>query len=138
MLHEYAYKPITASIIDDEIKLTKLNIRKAEREAISEKIKKHIRRRNENFELNRVGKCVKSVMGTGNPEVIQEKLTTKNEDHFTLPVTSHPIAKLIQTDPILWQELLDGSQSLRDFPEAEGLPTRPTFVIRRRSPHSKL
>ena len=140
MLHEYAYKPITVSIIEDEIKLTKKNIRKAEIAARSDKIKEHIRRRNENFDLKKVSKCIKSVMGTGNrtttlrtikiedtyttdPEVIQEKLTAKNDDHFTLPVTSHPIAKLIQTDPILWQGILDGSKSLRDLPEAEGLPT---------------
>lgn len=142
MLHEYAYKPISVTVIDDEIKLTKQNIRKAEKAATSDVIKEHIRRRNENYELNKVSKCIKSILGTGNkttnlrtiktedtyttdPKEIQEKLTNYQKNHFTLPVTSHPIAKRIQTDPILWQNLYNGSQSIKDLPEAEGLPIDP-------------
>jgi hypothetical protein len=85
--------------------------------ATSDQIKEHISRRNEKYELNKIGNCIKSIMGTGNrstnlstikikdahtpdPEVIQEKLTNRYQDNFTLLETSHPIAKTIQKNSI--------------------------------------
>jgi hypothetical protein len=65
LLHEYTYKPILPHIINEEIKLTKKLIQTAEKQTQYTSYHKNKETRERNFKMNKISRCIKSILGTG-------------------------------------------------------------------------
>ena len=130
---------LTDTLINDNLEVTRQYFHRSKTKAKAIKISTATATRNKAYEQNKMGKALKSVLGKGspqsdlkslplaqghttNPDLIHKIATDSKKIHFQLPDNSHKIAKRIQSDPLLWQQILSGTTRLSSLEEAEGLP----------------